>query len=89
MHRTDRTVYVERKPNTRVKKMKPPISPARKTRRTSSARVIAEKGLKTEYFYKTLWMGTALQIQLMKRTKILVPIKNKEDPLVRVYTVQF
>ena len=70
MHGTYRTAYVERKPNTRVKKMKPPISPARKTRKTSSARVIAEKGLKTEYCNKTLWMGTALQIQLMKRTSV-------------------
>ena len=48
MHGTDRTMYVERKPDTRVKKMKPPISPARKTRRTRLARVIAEKGLNTE-----------------------------------------
>ena len=61
MHGSDRTAYVERKPNTRVKKMKPPIRPARKTRRTRPARVITEKGLKTEYFDKTLGMGTAYE----------------------------
>ena len=62
MHGTDRTAYVERKKKKRVKKMYGPISPAKKTRRTSPARVRTEKGLKTEYCNKTLWMGTALQI---------------------------
>ena len=74
MHRTDRTAYVERKPNTRVKKMKPPISPARKASRTRPARVINENLVKSFLDEKVtnqhIIMKTALQIQLMKRTSV-------------------
>ena len=61
MHGSDRTAYVERKKKKRVKKILSPIRPAKKTRRTRPARVITEKGLKTEYFNKTLGMGTDYQ----------------------------
>ena len=56
MHGSDRTAYVERKKKKRVKKILSPIRPAKKTRRTRPARVITEKGLKTEYCNKTIWI---------------------------------
>ena len=60
MHGIDRTAYIARKKKKRMKKILSPISPDKKTRRTSPARVRTENGLKTEYCNKTLWIGAAL-----------------------------